>query len=124
MTANEFSADIAARTDSYFNRTRRIAVRGVAIWLISPLIPPVVHLLLWSALLICSAIYLHALDPLPHGASGFRKLWKGLGVILHEPRETRAVPWLGVDGAGLALRAVPRFDRLGGLFFRASASSL
>jgi thiol:disulfide interchange protein DsbD len=40
-----------------------------------------VHLLLWSALLICSAIYLHALDPLPHGASGFRKLWKGLGVI-------------------------------------------
>ncbi len=58
-----------------------VLMLGVAIWLISPLIPPVVHLLLWSALLICSAIYLHALDPLPHGASGFRKLWKGLGVI-------------------------------------------
>ncbi len=27
MTANEFSADIAARTDSYFNRTRRIVAR-------------------------------------------------------------------------------------------------
>ena len=54
---------------------------GMAIWLISPLIPAVVHLLLWASLLICSAIYLHALDPLPHTASGFRRLWKGIGVI-------------------------------------------
>jgi thiol:disulfide interchange protein DsbD len=38
-------------------------------------------MLLWAALLICSAIFLHAIDPLPHGASGFRKLWKGVGVI-------------------------------------------
>ncbi len=58
-----------------------VVMVGMAIWLISPLIPAAVQLLLWSALLICSAIYLHALDPLPHGASGFRKLWKGVGVI-------------------------------------------
>ena len=38
-------------------------------------------MLLWAALLIVSAIYLHAIDPLPHNASGFRKLWKGVGVI-------------------------------------------
>jgi thiol:disulfide interchange protein DsbD len=38
-------------------------------------------MLLWAGLLICSAIYLHALDPLPHNASGYRKLWKGMGVI-------------------------------------------
>jgi len=54
---------------------------GVAIWLISPLLPAVVVMLLWAALLICSAIFLHAVDPLPHGASGLRKLWKGVGVI-------------------------------------------
>jgi thiol:disulfide interchange protein DsbD len=54
---------------------------GVAIWLISPVIPPVVHMLLWAALLIISAIYLHAVDPLRPGASGLQKFMKGLGMI-------------------------------------------
>lgn len=58
-----------------------VMLLGVAIWLISPVIPAVVHMLLWAALLIVSAIYLHAIDPLPPGASGFRKFWKGVGVI-------------------------------------------
>lgn len=38
-------------------------------------------MLLWAALLIISAIYLHALDPLPGHASGFNKFLKGIGVI-------------------------------------------
>ena len=54
---------------------------AVAIWLISPVISEVAHMLLWAALLIISAIYLHAIDPLPERASGFRKFLKGLGVI-------------------------------------------
>lgn len=58
-----------------------VVLLGVAIYLISPVVPAAVHLLLWAALLIVSAIYLHAVDPLPHGASGFLKLWKGIGVI-------------------------------------------
>jgi thiol:disulfide interchange protein DsbD len=58
-----------------------VVMLAMAIWLIAPLIPTVAQMLLWAALLICSAIYLHALDPLPHAASGFRKLWKGVGVI-------------------------------------------
>jgi thiol:disulfide interchange protein DsbD len=58
-----------------------VVMLGVAVWLITPLLPAVVVMLLWAALLICSAIFLHAIDPLPHGASGFRKLWKGVGVI-------------------------------------------
>ncbi|MCL6555060.1 MAG: protein-disulfide reductase DsbD [Burkholderiales bacterium] len=58
-----------------------VMLLGVAIWLISPVIPPVAHMLLWAALLIVSAIYLHAIDPLPPNASGFRKFWKGVGVI-------------------------------------------
>jgi thiol:disulfide interchange protein DsbD len=49
--------------------------------MISPLIPTIAQMLCWSALMIISAIYLHAIDPLPAGASGFRKLWKGIGVI-------------------------------------------
>jgi len=58
-----------------------VLMLGMAIWLVSPVIPPVAHMLAWSALLIVSAIYLHALDPLPHPTSGFRKFWKGTGVI-------------------------------------------
>jgi thiol:disulfide interchange protein DsbD len=58
-----------------------VVLLGLAIWIISPIIPAVMHMLLWAALLICSAVYLHAIDPLPHNASGWRKLWKGIGVI-------------------------------------------
>jgi thiol:disulfide interchange protein DsbD len=63
------------------NRVFGVLMLGLAIWIISPLIASAVHMLLWSALLIVSAIYLHAIDPLPQNSSGFRKLWKGVGVI-------------------------------------------
>jgi len=58
-----------------------VLLLGVAIWLISPVINEVVHMLLWAALLIISAIYLHAIDPLPERASGLQKFLKGVGVI-------------------------------------------
>jgi thiol:disulfide interchange protein DsbD len=38
-------------------------------------------MLLWAALLIISAIYLHAIDPLPEKASGLKRFLKGIGVI-------------------------------------------
>jgi thiol:disulfide interchange protein DsbD len=62
-------------------QTFGVLLLAVAIWLISPVIPAVVHMLLWAALLIVSAIYLHAIDPLRPGASGFQKFLKGVGVI-------------------------------------------
>ena len=58
-----------------------VVLLGLAIWIVSPLVPAVANMLLWAALLIVSAIYLHAIDPLPREASGFKKLGKGLGVI-------------------------------------------
>lgn len=58
-----------------------VLLLGLAIWTVSPVVPAVVTMLFWAALLIVSAIYLHAIDPLPANASGFRKLWKGVGVI-------------------------------------------
>lgn len=58
-----------------------VLLLGVAIWLISPVISEVVHMLLWAALLIVSAIYLKAIDPLPPTAHGFSKFWKGVGII-------------------------------------------
>jgi thiol:disulfide interchange protein DsbD len=59
-----------------------VVLLGVAIYLVSPLLPVSAHMLAWAALLIVSAIYLHALDPLPANASGVRKLFKGIGVIV------------------------------------------
>jgi thiol:disulfide interchange protein DsbD len=58
-----------------------VLLLGVAIWLISPVIPDVVQMLLWATLLIVSAIYLSAVDPLPPTAQGFSKFWKGIGLI-------------------------------------------
>ncbi len=58
-----------------------VLLLAVAIWLISPVVSTVIYMLLWAALLIISAIYLHAIDPLPVNASGFRKFLKGVGVI-------------------------------------------
>lgn len=58
-----------------------VLMLGVAIWLISPVIPDVLHMLLWATLLIVSAIYLKAIDPLPVNAHGFAKFWKGVGMI-------------------------------------------
>lgn len=58
-----------------------VMMLALAIWIVSPVIPLSVEMGLWAALLIFSAIYLHALDPLPHSARGWDKLGKGLGIL-------------------------------------------
>ena len=58
-----------------------VALLGVAILLLERLLAPSVAMLLWGALLICSATYMGALHHLPPEASGWRKLWKGLGLV-------------------------------------------
>ncbi len=58
-----------------------VLLLGVAIWIVSPVIPVVAQMLAWAALLIVGAMYLHALDPLPPDASGTLRFWKGVGVI-------------------------------------------
>ena len=58
-----------------------VMLLALAIWIIQPLLPVSVQMLLWSALLIFSAIYLHALDALPHNATGWNKLFKGIGIF-------------------------------------------
>jgi len=39
-------------------------------------------MVLWGVLALISAVYLGALEPIREGGSGWRKLWKGLGVVL------------------------------------------
>ena len=58
-----------------------VMLLALAIWIIQPLLPVSVQMLLWAALLIFSAIYLRALDALPHNSSGWHKLLKGIGLL-------------------------------------------
>lgn len=59
-----------------------VGLLAVAIWLLERIMPTAVTMLLMSILIIISAVYMGAVDRLPDGASGWRKLWKGVGIIL------------------------------------------
>ncbi len=58
-----------------------VALLGVAIIMLERIIPPDIALLLWGILFTVSAIYMGALRHLEIEASGWQKLWKGLGVV-------------------------------------------
>jgi thiol:disulfide interchange protein DsbD len=58
-----------------------VLMLAVAVYMVSPVVPVVVQQLLWAALLIVPAVFLHALDPLPADAPGYRRLFKGVGVL-------------------------------------------
>jgi thiol:disulfide interchange protein DsbD len=58
-----------------------VMLLALAIWIIQPLLPVSAQMLLWAALLIFSAIYLRALDALPHNSNGWHKLLKGIGLF-------------------------------------------
>ncbi|MEO6423089.1 MAG: protein-disulfide reductase DsbD [Candidatus Nitrotoga sp.] len=59
-----------------------VLMLALAIWIISTLIPLSIQMLLWAILLVLSAIYMKALDALPNNASGWQKLWKGIGILM------------------------------------------
>ncbi|MBS0003400.1 MAG: protein-disulfide reductase DsbD [Thioalkalivibrio sp.] len=59
-----------------------IGLLAMGIWLLERVIPGAVALFLWSTLFIVTAIYMGALQSLPEGASGWRSLWKGIGLVL------------------------------------------
>jgi thiol:disulfide interchange protein DsbD len=59
-----------------------VLLLATAVWLVSPVIPPVAAMLAWAALLIIPAIFLHALDPLPPHARGLQRFWKGIGIVM------------------------------------------
>jgi thiol:disulfide interchange protein DsbD len=59
-----------------------VLLLSVAIWIVSPVLPPLVQMLAWALLAIGSGVFLRALDPLPPAASGWWRVWKGAGVAL------------------------------------------
>jgi thiol:disulfide interchange protein DsbD len=59
-----------------------VALLAVAILLLERILPTAAAMALWGLLLIGSAMYMGALQQLPPGASGWTKLWKGVGFFL------------------------------------------
>src|SRR6266699_810431 len=58
-----------------------VLLLAVAVWIIAPVIPVAVQMLLWAALLVGSGVFLRALEPLPQGASSWTRLWKAVGIL-------------------------------------------
>ncbi|MDD5579236.1 MAG: protein-disulfide reductase DsbD [Methylobacter sp.] len=59
-----------------------VIMLAVAVWMLSRILPSAITMMLWAMLLILPAIYLSAIDPLHENSSGWRKLWKGVGVMM------------------------------------------
>ena len=58
-----------------------VLLLAVAIWIVSPVIPPMAQMLAWGTLLVGSAVFLRAVDALPAGASAWARLWKAAGIV-------------------------------------------
>jgi thiol:disulfide interchange protein DsbD len=54
---------------------------GVAIWFVGRIVPAIVELYLWAALLVVTAVYLGALDQLERTAT-WARFWKGMGIVM------------------------------------------
>ncbi|MGZ4967922.1 MAG: protein-disulfide reductase DsbD [Methylobacter sp.] len=73
------------KAGDWLNSTKAVfgvIMLAVAVWMLSRILPGNVIMVLWAMLLIFPAIYLSAVDPLPENSSGWRKLWKGLGLMM------------------------------------------
>lgn len=73
------------KAGAWLNATKGVfgvIMLAMAAWMLSRILPPAVSMLLWAMLLIIPSVYLSALDPLPEHGSGWRKLWKGVGLIM------------------------------------------
>ena len=58
-----------------------VMLLGLAIWIITPVIPASAVMLLWALLLVGCAMFLRAIDPLPVEANGLSRLFKGVGIV-------------------------------------------
>ncbi len=59
-----------------------VVMLGMAIWMISPVIPVAAQMSLWAGLLIVTSIYLRVLDGLPAHAGNLARIGKGAGIMM------------------------------------------
>ncbi|HEY0268161.1 MAG TPA: protein-disulfide reductase DsbD [Methyloradius sp.] len=79
------SAGFIPKTGAWMVTVRQffgVIMLAVAVWLISPVIPVSLQLLLWAALFIVPATYIGAFDRLDASTGGWARLCKSLGIIM------------------------------------------
>jgi thiol:disulfide interchange protein DsbD len=59
-----------------------VGLLALAIWMLERIVQGPIILLLWGMLAIASGVYMGALERIPEGASGWRRLWKSMGLVL------------------------------------------
>lgn len=59
-----------------------LVLLGTALYLVSPVLPPLLPMLGWAALLITGGVFLRAIDPLPEHAHAVWRLFKAIGILL------------------------------------------
>jgi thiol:disulfide interchange protein DsbD len=85
LVVGVFSRSLLPKAGPWMDAVKKffgVLMLATALWLVTPVIPAWLQMLGWAALLIVPAIFMHALDPLPRGATGWHKLWKGVGILM------------------------------------------
>jgi thiol:disulfide interchange protein DsbD len=59
-----------------------VLLLGIGIWLLERILPIEIIMVLTGVLLIVSAIYMGAVEAVSQGASGWFRLWKGVGLVM------------------------------------------
>ncbi|WP_235844885.1 protein-disulfide reductase DsbD [Cupriavidus agavae] len=78
------AGNLLPRAGKWMEATKRFfgfLLLGVAIWMVTPVLPSWIVMLAWAALLIVAAVYLGAFDSLGPDARGLLRLGKGLGLV-------------------------------------------
>lgn len=73
------------RAGAWMDRVKAVfgvGMLAVAIIMLERIVPAAVAMVLWGMLLVISAIYMGAMQQLAVEASGWDRLWKGLGMVL------------------------------------------
>ena len=85
IVAGVSAGKLLPRAGAWMNTVKAVfgvMLLAVAIYLLERVVPESVALLLWAALFIVCAIYMGALDSLAAGSGGWRRLWKGAGLVM------------------------------------------
>ncbi len=85
LAVGVFSRSLLPKAGPWMDAVKKffgVVMLATALWMASPVIPAWAQMLGWAALLIVPAIFMHAIDPLPSHATGWHRLWKGVGVLM------------------------------------------
>lgn len=78
------AGNLLPRAGRWMENTKRFfgfMLLGVAIWMVSPVLPAWAGMLAWAVLLLVGATFLRAFDPLPENATAASRLGKSSGLL-------------------------------------------